>query len=296
MFTWKELDDGRSIILATNGAQPTRAWYVKGATVDAALADPNPARPFRGQAHPDYPGLVVETAAYRKYLLGVRVEARYVAEEYLGEPPEPGTDENYIDINPYFEPHSRELPVIETYVQAFRDSDTPDQTLWRFSNRTVPYIYDRLAFSIEVNAELPSTASVSVMLNEMRNLRSQVGKIHTIDGNKYVFSVEDAGRINKDRYKFVYKWVDDPGVPNTLNIVQQPNDRNGANWGYTATGGSSAYGFADMDHIIPPFSRIDTQWDTTDGVPDPSISPLFRVVPEGLEDPQGWMTLPGIFP
>lgn len=286
-FVWKELDDGRSIVIDKRGDNPTRAWYIAGAGVDAARADTNPVKPERGKPHPNYPDLVVDGVAYRRMLTGTRCEARYVPKGMLYLPGESGDADDFFQISPYFETATRNLPVIEQVRKSFRDSSTPDQLVWKYVD-TAPFEYDKLVFTIEVNAEILSTPHVDTMLNTMLALRSELGKIHTIGDIDYQFSVEDAERLSIDRYKFVYKWTNDPGIPNTLATT----DIVGSNW---ARIGTYAYGFTDDDYIIPPFSRFDTgPARDANGFPDPTLPPVVVISPIALTSPGGHLRLPGI--
>ena len=287
-YVWKELDDGRSIVIDKKGDNPTRAWYIAGAGVDAARADTNPAKPERGKPHPDNAGLVVDAVAYRRMLLGTRCEARYIPSEFLDRPVEPGDDDEFFQISPYYERVTRKLPIIEMVRKSFRDSQTPDALVWDYVDDVAEFEYDRLAFTIEVNADIASTPQVDTMLNLMVGLRSELGKIHTIGGIDYQFSIEDAERLSVDKYKFVYKWTNDPGIPNTLVY----NAQAGPNW---ALIGGYGYGFTDTDYIIPPFSRFDTgPVIGSDGFPDPSQPPEVVISPIALTNPNGHLSLPGI--
>jgi len=287
-YVWKEQDDGRAIVIDKKGDNPTRAWFIAGASVDAARNDTNPVKPERGDPHPEHPFIVVDAVAYHRMLNGTRCEARYIPNEFLSIAQESGDDAEFVQISPYFETIERKLPVIQQVRQSFRDSTTPDRLVWEYVD-VANFVYDRLAFTIEVNADISSTPQVTTMLATMDALRSELGNIHLINGIEYQFSVQDAERLSKDKYKFVYKWSSDPGVLNTLDATITHG-----NWAMVGTRG---YGFADMDFIVPPFSRLDTGPAMNDDIPpmpDPTLPPIIQVSAIARHNDNGYLLLPGI--
>lgn len=290
MFVWKEIRDGRTIVLDEKGDNPARAWYIPGASVDAARVDTNPSRPERGDPHPDDPNIVALKISYAPWLAGTRCEAQYIPAEHLPEEEDTTTDIDFFDGDGHTYHIKREVPVIHQVKQSFEGAGNPDLLIWRRldSNLIAPFEYPATEFTMEVIAEIPSTPALDVMLLLLDKLREEDGKIHRINGTDYEFGSEGTDRISKDKYRMNYRWRSDPGLPNTLAYT----DTFGANWAKVGTHG---YGFYDNELIIPGFSRVDIGGDVdANGDPDPTKVPLFVVSPTRKRNENGWRSLPGI--
>lgn len=288
-FVWNEVRDGRSVLVDTKGDQKTRAWYIPGASPDPARVDTNPARPERGDEHPDFPGLVANSISYAHYLAGTRCEATYIPAELLQDEQENDTDIDFFDGDGHTVHIKREIPVIEYVKQSMTDSSSPDQYIWRPVDPKLiaPFEYTAIEFSTEIIAQITSTPHLDQMLLILDRLREEDGKIHRINGVDYSFGTEGTERVSKDKYRLVYTWRSDPGLPNTLAY----NTQISPNWAWI---GGYGYGFYDNEFIIPPFSRIDTGPALTGGVPDPTIPPVLVASPTKIRNDDGWQTLPGI--
>lgn len=297
---WKELLDGRGIVIDSRGDNPTRAWKVTGAdgggiTVDPVRDTPHPTKPEYGQPHPDRPGLVVTGVAYTRMGRHVRCEARYQPQEFLIEPEENQDAEDFFGVVPSYEPRTKQLPIIEHVLGTFRDSGTPDQLIWRFVDSMAPFEYTSTIFEVEVNVPVQST-TIDARIAELRPLRDEIGKIHTIAGEEFMFSVLDGEAISASKLKITYRWESDPGIPNTLPVLAQP----GPNWNLitSSDGGdftNRAIVIFDEDTIVPPFKRIDTGAALDDNdLPDATVTPIVQFADVALRNPGGHLTLPGI--
>lgn len=290
-YTWKQLKDGRNIVIADSGRGETRAWYIAGANPDAVIEDTNPVKPIRGQADP-HTGLYCNKVGYAHYGHGTRCEAEYVPQEYLDTADESDTTDDWFDADGYTHNVHGKPPVIEKIKQSMNADGNADVHIWRFLDpaQVASHANTGIGFAIEVVASVQSTPELDTMISLLAAVRNEQGKIHKISGIDFEFSVEASERIDKDRYRFVYRWQEDPGIRNTVawdGPVQ-------GNWGPL---GGYMVGFANDDYIIPPYSRLDTApyIDTATGEPDPTQLPVLQVAPTRLRNDLGWMTLPGMF-
>ena len=295
MYTWKRLKDGRSIVIDSKGDSTTEAWYVAGASPDAARADTNPEKPEYLQVHPDNAGLVCTNIGYAHWIGGTRCEAKYVPQEYVHQEPESQDDPDFINGDGHTVKIQRNLPVYERVLQKMQDSQTPNVKIWQplAADLIAPFEYSATEFSIEIIANIQSQPNVDVMLFLLNQIAEEDGKIHRINGRDYLFGCEGTERVSRDQYRMIYTWRSDPGIPLLLEFDGTPFDHWGLVKGYW-------YGFAGnidgVDWLIPPFSRLNVGPTLVDDVADPTQMPQLGVSPLYKRNDNGWQTLPGIAP
>ncbi len=283
-LVWKEQFFERRVSETSSGANPTRGWTVTGGGPDVVRN--NPLAPHRGDTHPDDSNLIVNTVSYTPTGYGTLVRAQYLPAEFIDSPPpEDTTGIEWTKIDSTFEDVDVNIPVFEIVTKSHPGpgGTVIENDYWQPVERTTPFRYTRLVHRITVNAIVPSAGDVSTQLSLAVPISNQHNKIHTIGGLKYLFMADGIRRIKADQYQFTYRWIFDPGVPNTIDM--QTGDH--ANIGII---GSYGFPYADDLYIVPPYSRIDTAPDGN----DPTNSPVVKVSPAYLEDPNGWLTLPGM--
>lgn len=284
MGIWKEQFFGRGVQEIAEGFGRTRGWTVRGSSPDVAQEEPE--APRWGDAHPDYPGMVVNNVSFTPTGYGTSVRANYTPLEFIDAPrPEDTTGLDWSKIDSTFEDVSVDIPVFELVEKTMPGPGDTNilQSYWKAVERTTTFKYSRLVHRITLNAIVSSDGSVSSQLSLVIPISNQHNKIHTIGGIKYLFRSDGIRRIKRDEYQFTYRWILDPGVPNTIemNTTEYPN---------IGLIGSFGFPFADEQYIVPPYSRVDTAPNAS----DPTQAPVVTVSPAFIEDPQGYLTLPGV--
>jgi len=301
MIDWagSELYFERRVSVTAAGEPRTRAWAIQGFTPDATKADPG--APQRLDPHPDDSGLVLDSIAFTPTGYGTQVSANYVPSQYTGGPPPPiDNAPGYIAIDTTFENVDVQIPVYTRVRMTMGDIPT------------IPYVpvsnlatfrYSQTVHRITLNATVSSGPSVLTQLNLASSITSQTNKIHTIGGVKYRFVCDRIERQSEDQYGFIYRWIQDPGVVNTLVFEEQITPGTGSTQG-AGIGRIGSYFFpqavapggGNPGFIIEPFKRIDIApaklFDDEDA--NPQIPPVVVSSPSFVEDANGWQTLPGV--
>ena len=269
------------------GTRRRRTWRVAGEVPDVVRALGG--RPQRGDIE-NFPGigdLIIDSVDFRPDSAGTIVQAVYVPPEYgTLDPPENDTGLDFVESDSTFEDVDVELPVFQVRVsQLFAAGGVPAVlTTYQAVEQKAAFRYSRTVHRITLNAMIQSGTSADTQLALTQIINEQTNKIHQINGRKYLFKPDGVRRLAVDKYQFTYRWIDDPGIPNTFNFDGQIN----ANLGRI---GTYVYAVADNDFVIPPYQRLDIAPADEN---DPTQPPVVVVSPNYDEDLNGWLSLPGV--
>lgn len=287
---WKELYFERGINETASGSGRTRGWSVTGVGPDIARTDPEAVN--RGDVHPDYPLLVAENVIYTPTGYGTSVRASYVPVEFLEPiPPENTTDLDWTRIDTDHEDEDVDIPVFERVTKSFPGpNDTvTEQMVWQRRDNVVPFRKSVVVHRLQINAEVVSGLGAASAIAISDIVTAQHNKIHTILGRKMLFQADGSRRTSKDQYQFNYRWIEDSGIPYLEDHIVIDNDGPTTGPGFAKIG-SEAFPVASIGFVIPPFSLVRTS--PVDG--DPEAVPVVTVSLAFEEDPDGYLTLPGI--
>jgi len=285
-LTWTEQHFDRGTTESSSGFGRVRGWKVTGdeSVVDVVTDDPS--APRFGDVHPDYPLLVVNNVSFLPEGRHVVVRAQYVPIEFQDPtPPENEDDLEFFKIDTTFEDVDIEIPVFELVTKEFpiQGGGTETKDVWQPVRQKATFRYSRTVHRITLNATVAGGAGVITQLNISQAVNEQTNKIHQIGGVKYLFKSDSVRRTKIDNYQFTYRWIYDPGVPNTLeyDLSYSPN-----------MGGIGSYGFpyASSEFVVEPYSRLDTAPNAS----DPTQVPVVVSSPAYMEDLTGYTTLPGV--
>jgi hypothetical protein len=286
MGVWKEQHSGRSKDQSAKGFGRSRTWNVKGSVPDVAATEPE--APRFADPHPDDPGLVVESVQFAPTGFGSFVRALYVPVEFLpGIPPENTTDSEWTQTDTTFDYVDVDIPLFQLITKTFPvvGGGVETKQVWNGVDRKKSFRYTRVVMRLTVNAVVVGGPGVDAQFAINDAILAQTNKIHTIRSKKFLFESDGARRIEKDLYQFTYRWTSDPGIANTLLFEQQASP----NIGVIGTHGIP---FANANYIVPPFSVLDSAPDDN----DPENPPKVVISPQYIEEPAGYLTLPGIAP
>lgn len=293
---------GRGVTVGAGGDSRTREWRITGTTPDVAKVDAGV--PGRLDPHPADPSLLLDTIAFSPTGYGTLVRANYVPQAYTGSPPPENTQElEYISIDTTFESVDVDIPVFQLVNQRtiLGPSLTPIQIpVYIPVARAATFRYAKTVHRIRLNATVGSGQDVSGQLNLTNVIAQQTNKIHQISGRRYLFVCDSISRLEIDKYAFTYRWIQDPGIPNTLSFdeVITPDAASSAGAGLGRIG-TYVYPLAQAPEgqgsgqIIKPYERIDVMPAQIGGTEDPSLPPVVRSSPLYEEDFSGFLTLPG---
>lgn len=296
-LVWKEQYFDRGVSDSSSGVGRTRGWIVSGdsASPDVVAADTNPAAPYFGKVHEDYPRLVVNNVSYLPQGRHTVVRASYVPEEFQDPiPPELDTGLDFFKIDTTFEDVDVDIPVFQLVTMKTTDAagGVISQDVWKPVSQKATFRYARIVHRVTLNATIAGGAGIVTQLGISQAITEETNKIHQIGGVKYLFKSDSVRRTKIDEYQFTYRWISDPGIPNTLNfdMMASPN---------IALIGSYGFPVANLNdfphpnnlngYVIPPFHRLDTAPDRT----DPTNVPVVTISPSYIENLNGYLDLPG---
>lgn len=283
-----ELHVGRGISESSAGFGRTRTWRGLIMTVDQAKSDPD--APRFNDPHPDDPNLVVSNASFVPEGPHVLVRANYVDSIFQDStPPENQTDEEWTQINTTFEDVDVDIPIFELVTKQFPTASggSESKDIWQIAEQTATFRYARAVHRITLNATVMGGAGVATQLAISSAINEQTNKLHRIGGAQYLFKADNVSRTAEDQYQFTYRWLTDPGVPNTLGpLFTASYSPNLKEFNFS----SFAYPVYDDDFIIPPFHRLDYGPSSS----DPSDAPEIAFSLQYVENDNGHLTLPGV--
>jgi hypothetical protein len=284
---------------SSSGDTQSVGWFVQDLGPKAAREEPG--APQRGDPHPDNPSLVIDTLSFTPNDAGTTVRATYVLPEYTGSPPpENIADEDYAKIDTTFEDAEVDIPVYQITAQLIRQSGSPAaflSTVYRPVSEKATYLYSRIVHRITVNATVLSGSGVASQISISHAVQNEANKIHTIGGIDFLFKADGVRRISRETYQFSYRWIYDPGVPNTF--INPPSGSLGFDEadisGVTGNGkagriGAYVFPYANATFIIPPYSTIVTAPADEE---DPTVPPKVHVRLNYKKNASGYLTLPG---
>ena len=259
-------------------------WLVEGVGVD--LAKENEGVPKYRDPHPDYPGLIARDIVASSVPGGSIVTVNYAPPQYVGGsvPPINTFADGFIGKDVSFETEDVTLPLFQlTKMVLGGDGETDEQLVFQRIEDVIPFRKRVPYFRVPISIDLAGT-SLNDTFNITDAILEQTDKIHTIFGRDLVFACEGLDQQTEDRFNAVYRWYQDPGIPNTLrdsfDSSASPNLQfiNG-----------TIYPVFDNDFILPPYKGI-----RVDGNDDPTIAPTVTFFDLFKRDPNGWLSLPGI--
>lgn len=284
----QQIDEG------AGGESRVRGWYVD-ATPEEAQASPG--APSVGESHPSVTGLVVQNVSFVPQGVGTSVRASYVPTEFSGgPPPENIQDDDYVSIDSTFEDVEVDIPVYQVVVKLLSNGQGIQpilQTTYQPVENKARFFYTRAVHRVTLNVGMMVSATVPAQIQLVQNITDQANKIHTIGGTDLLFKPDNIRRFNAEKRQFTYRWVSDPGVPNTLAPFEEVLSNPAGN-GQLGRIGSYLFPHADNDFIIPPFNRLDTAPGEVDGSQSPNVAPVVRVNENHERDAQGYLSLPGV--
>ena len=300
-LVWKEQYFDRGLTGSSSGIGRTRGWNVTGGGPDVVAVDGQ--APQFGDTHPDQPGLVVNNVSFLPTGFGTRVIAQYVPKEFQDQtPPENQDDDQWTGIDTTFEDVDVEIPVFQLVTKEFPTTGGGTQTLdvWQPVEQKATFRYARIVHRVTLNAMVAGGGGIVTALNIAQAVHEQTNKLHTIAGKKYLFTAERSRRTKINLYPHTYRWAFDPGIPNTIEFDTSagPNLMLIGSLGFPYANPNASGAPAEFTHptnpngyIIPPYYRMDTAPDGT----DPTQPPVIKFSKAYLEDPAGYLTLPGAF-
>lgn len=248
-----------------DGTAERTAVYRSDSQQEAAvLADPD--LPTRGAEHPDNPGLFVKSLRPQRGEDGtIDVVVTYSTQPYENTPPPPkqpgdafarftnGTTKRKLHV-----PGAVKTPV---------RVPLPDNTSV-IKRPWVPQDFDvtRTYATLTCEVTVPKLTFAQTAFVAFRN-----DKIHTIQGKKYLFSLDFGVAQSIDFDVLRYQWVYDPG---TIEFIDQ-----------------SFNGISLPNVVRLPFTR----W-VRIPADDAETPPIYKTFPEYDEDPTGYLGLPGVPP
>ncbi len=289
---WTKLHFERELTDTASGDGIVEAWSVQGATPDIARTDPEAIR--RGDPHPDaFPVLIANSVSYSPIPYGTYVRVNYVPPEYLDpEPPEDNTGDDWFRNDNDHQDEDVKIPVFEKVTKKLPgpDETTVEKTVWQGRENTVPFRKSLTTIRVTLNADIESGFSFNDIIRLTDAVTDQNNKIHTIFGRKMLFKSNGSTRVSKTKYRFNYLWIIDPGVLYTENFIVVRAEGTPTTGPGFAIIGSEAFPVANIQYVIPPFSRVRTSPSSD----DPEALPVVSVSLAYQEDPDGWQFLPGI--
>lgn len=228
----------------------------------AVLADPD--LPALGSAHPDNPFLFVKTRAPQRAEDGtIDVVVSYSTMPYADSPPPPKQPgDQFVRWTNGTVKRKLHIPgAVKTPVRVpLPDNTSVIKRPWQ------PYDFDvtRTYATLTLETTVPKLSFGQTAFVAFKN-----DKIHTIQGKKYLFSLEFGTATNELHDVLRYQWVYDPGsieyISQTFNGISLP------------------------DVVRPPFTR----W-VRIPADDAETPPIYKTFPEYDEDPTGYLGLPGV--
>ena len=298
-LTWTEQYFDQSINDSSSGIGKVRGWKVPLSTPETAAADVQ--APKFGEEHPDFQtnGLVVNNVSFIPQGRHTVVRASYVPKEFQdSEPPEDTTDLEFFKIDTTFKDVTVKIPVFQRVVQKVPNSTggVDIHIAWKPVQTTAAFTYAQTVHRITLNAVVSGGAGVVTQLNISQFIHNQTNKLHRIGGVQYLFKADSIRRTKIDSYQFTYRWIHDPGVPNTLVFEEQVNPTFSTIGSYGFPH-ASAVDFPNPStdpnvsgYVIPPYHRMDVATDKD----DPSKTPTVVISPSFEADDNGHLTLPGV--
>lgn len=283
-LTWTEQYFDRGVSDSSSGVGRTRGWKVPLSTPDIAAADVG--APKFDDVHPDDPNLVVSSVSFLPQGRHTVVRATYTLREFQDPtPPENEEGEDFYRLDATFEDVDVEIPIFQLVTKEFPVSEGMTQTkmVWQPVQQKAIFRHSRVVHRMTLNATVVSGAGVVAQLALSQSINEQTNKIHEIAGVKYLFKPDGLRRVSVDQYQVTYRWIFDPGVPNTLDFDASASPNMGII-------GSYGFPFADDNFIIKPYSRLDTSPDGN----DPTQAPVVKSSPAYVEDLDGYQTLLGV--
>ena len=273
-----------------------RGFSVVGSTPDVAKADPG--RPLVGDPHPDDAALVIQTVSFSPTGYGALVIAQYGLSEFSGgPPPENVQDDAYFTIDTSFEDVNVDIPVFQQVTKLmFTASGTgppSEQTVYQ-PVETRTFRYTRSTHRVTLNVDAILAATVPAQLAFVEQIMQQANKIHRINGRDLLFKPDNARRFTPEKRQFTYRWISDPGIPNTLTFEETVNPTRGSASAQFGRIGSILYPFTTVggdEFILPPFSRLQTGPVEDD---DPTQVPVLYYTDNHKRANNGYLTLPGV--
>lgn len=280
-----ELRSYRGSTLRDGTPSKRRGFRVVGMNMDVAINQPG--IPQYRDEHPDFPGLLAANRTATHMGRDTHVVWEYVEAPYVGGsiPPVNQFAEDFIGKDVSFETKQYSIPlmraaeitvgegesaVTKTVFEKFEDSLAID----------VPVPYHR----IPLGFTLPESATLEDSINVTKIITAQVGKVHTIFGEDFLFTCEGIDQNGLRDYNVVYRWTADPGLVNELETQFGPSA--GPNLRYI---GSTIYPVFNADFLVPPFQAL-----RIDGNQDPEQPPIVTFFNKNKREPDGWQLLPGI--
>lgn len=301
-LVWNEQHFDRGVSASSSGVGRTRGWNVTGDGASPDLVAQDALSPQFGDEHPDYPGMVVNNVSFLPEGRHTMVRAQYVPREFQDPiPPESEDEEEFIKMDVTFEDVDVEIPIFQLVTKEFPNG--PDSTVtmnvWKPIDQKATFRYSRTVHRITLNAMVLGGGGVITQMRIARYVREQANKIHTIDGVKMLFKADSVRRTKIDQYPFTYRWIDDPGIPNTFEFDTSagPNLMVIGTVGIpyanpSAPGAPAEFTHPDTDngYILPPYYRVDTSPDGD----DPTNPPIITYSKSYIEEPSGYTMLPGV--
>ena len=296
-LTWTEQHFDRGISDSSFGKGRTRGWKVPLSTPDIAAADVQ--APEFGDEHPDDPNLVINNVSFSPEGRHTAVRASYVPREFQdSEPPENQTDLEFFKMDVTFKSIDVQIPVFQRVEQQIPDGSggLVLKRVWKALDTVKVFRYAQTVHRITLNAIVQGGAGVITQMNIAHAIRTQANKLHRIGGVQYLFLPDSVRRTKIDKYPITYRWIFDPGVPNTLVFDDMASP---------VIGQIGSYGFPHADkvdfphpstdpnidgYIIPPYHMMDVALD----VDDPEKFPTVVISPAYESDDNGHLTLPGV--
>ena len=262
----------------------TMGFYVEGEGVD--LAKENAGVPKYRDPHPDDANMIARDIIAAPSAGGSIVTVSYAPPQYVGGsvPPINTFADGFIGKDVSFETEDVTLPLFQlTKMVLGGEGETDEQLVFQRIEDVIPFRKRVPYFRVPISIDLAGT-SLNDTFNITDAILEQTDKIHTIDGRDLVFACEGLDQQTEDRFNAVYRWYQDPGIPNTLrdsfDSSASPNLQfiNG-----------TIYPVFDNDFILPPYKGI-----RVDGNDVPTIAPTVTFFDLFKRDPNGWLSLPGI--